>query len=192
MDERFGYFSTIGIKNVEELFRYLKKKGNIEKLSKDKGELFTEDYLKILLREVKSMLPLPNRLKDFADISEVTVQKLEQIGIKNTKKLYDRIVTPEKRKELEEETGISNSEIMKLTRLTDLSRIKYVGYTFAHMLLGVGIDTAEKAAEADPVELHEKINQINSEKGYYKGHIGLNDMKIFVEAARDIQLEVEY
>lgn len=150
------------------------------------------DYLTILLRELNNTLPKPNKIADFTGISKDTVAKLEKIGIKNTVKLYDRIITTESRKELAESIGVGDSEILELTKLTDLSRIKWVGVTFARMLYDLGVDTVEKATKSDPIDLHARINQMNKEKNIYKGHIGLNDIKIFVNAAKEVPLEIEY
>jgi hypothetical protein len=60
------------------------------------------------------------------------------------------------------------------------------------MLYELGIDTVEKASKADPEKLHASINLLNKERKIYKGQIGLNDMKIFVNAAKEIPLEIEY
>jgi hypothetical protein len=60
------------------------------------------------------------------------------------------------------------------------------------MLYELGIDTVEKASKVDPEKLHASINQLNKEKSIYKGQIGLNDMKIFVNAAKEIPIEIEY
>jgi hypothetical protein len=60
------------------------------------------------------------------------------------------------------------------------------------MLYAIGIDTVEKVAKADYVELYKNIIQINKAQHYYKGQIGLNDMKLFVNAAKDVPLEIEY
>ncbi len=190
LDERFGHFKSIGIKNVKQLIQILKKKDKLAELSK--VNCLSEDYLKILLRELNSTLPKPNKIAEFKGISKDTVEKLEKIGIKNTEKLYDKVRTKNDRQKLVGSTGIEDSVIMELTKLTDLSRIKWVGVGFARMLYDVGIDTAEKATKADPIKLHESINRLNKEKNIFKGQIGLNDMKIFVNAAKEIPLEIEY
>jgi len=67
-----------------------------------------------------------------------------------------------------------------------------VGANFAQMLYDLDYDTVEKASQADYTELHTKINQINKEQRIYKGQIGLNDIKIFVNAAKDVPLVIEY
>jgi hypothetical protein len=190
LDERFGYFKSIGIKNVKELIALLKKKDKFAELKK--VDCLSGDYLTILLRELNSTLPKPNKIKEFSGISNDTVVRLEKIGIKDTVKLFDRVLNAKSRKELAETTGVAGIEILELTKLTDLSRIKWVGVTFARMLYELGVDTVEKASKADPEKLHASINQLNKEKSIYKGQIGLNDMKIFVNAAKEIPLEIEY
>jgi len=190
LDERFDYFKSIGIKNVFELLHILKKKDKFTELANVK--CFSTEYLKILLRELNSIQPKPNRIKDFRGISQETIMALEKYGFTNTFKLFEKIKTPQNRNELVKITGICAEEILKITKLTDLSRIRWVGTTFAQMLYDIGIDTAEKAANSDYKYLHLKINQINKENNYYKGSIGLNDMKLFVNAAKEITLEVEY
>ncbi len=189
-EERFGYFKNIGIRNVYELIRILKKKDKFTELQK--VECLSGNYLTILLRELNSILPKPNKISEFTGISKDTVAKLEKTGIKNTATLYERIITSESRKELAKIAGITDAEILELTKLTDLSRIKWVGVNFARMLYDIGVDTVEKASGSDPVDLHMRINQINKEKKFYKGQIGLNDIRIFIDAAKEVPLEIEY
>ena len=189
-DERFGYFKKIGINNIKELIQILKKKDRFAELQK--VNCLSGDYLTLLLRELNSTLPKPVKIKDFPVISGETTANLENVGIKHTVKLFDRVVNPEKRKELATETGLSEDEIMKLSKLTDLSRIRWVGATFAGMLYNMGVDTVEKVSRADPVDLHTRINRLNKDRNIYKGQIGLNDIKIVVEIAKEIPLDIEY
>jgi len=190
LDERFGYFKSIGIANVNELIRLLKKKDKFATLSKI--ECLSGDYLTILLRELNSTLPKPNKISEFQGVAIETVMRLEKIGIKNTEKLYEKVISETDRQHLANATGINYMEIMELTKLADLSRIKWVGVTFARMLHDIGIDTVAKASKADPEKLHSSINQYNKENNFYKGQIGLNDIKIFVNAAKDLDLDIEY
>lgn len=173
-EERFGYFARLGMRNVRELLQLLRKKDNF-------GELLTKDcfyaaYLTILLRELNSMLPNPNRIKQFAGISAEVILKLEKLGIKDTYRLFISVKSPEGRKELAEQTGICDADILELTKLTDLSRIKWAGATFARMLHDAGFDAVDKVANAEYYDLHRRIIQINKERSYFKGQIGLNDI----------------
>lgn len=190
LDERFGYFQNIGIKNVKELILLLKKKDKFAELSK--ADCFSEDYLTILLRELNSTLPKPNKIADFIWISKDTMNKLGKIGIKNTEKLYDKVITKTDRQKLADSTGIDYADILELTKLTDLSRIKWVGATYAQILYNLGVDTLEKVSKSDPIDLHISINKLIKENSIFKGQIGLNDIKILVETATEIPMEIEY
>ncbi|HPM88766.1 MAG TPA: DUF4332 domain-containing protein [Bacteroidales bacterium] len=190
LDERFGYLKSKGIKNVKELIQLLKKKDKLAELSK--VDCLSGDYLTILLRELNSTLPKPNKLADFAGISKNTIDKLGKIGIINTEILYDKVIKKSDRQELADSTGIDYQDILELTKLADLSRIKWVGVTYAQMLYDSGADTVEKVSESDPIELHARINQMIKEKSIFKGTIGLNDVKILIASASELSSEIEY
>ena len=190
LDERFGYFESIGIKNVKELMQILKKKDKSTELSK--VDCLSGDYLTILLRELNSTLPKPNKLADFVGISKNTIDKLENIGIINTEKLYDKVLTKIDKQKLADSAGIDYTEILELTKLTDLSRIKWVGVTYAQMLYDLEVDTVEKVSKTDPIDLHARINQRIKEHNIFKGGIGINDVKILIETANELPLEIEY
>jgi len=190
LEERFAVFQQKGLQNLKELHDYLQNKKNHEKLAS--FECLSGDYLVILLRELNSMLPKPNKIKDFPGVSVRVSEALEKAGIKDTLKLFEKVKNTQARYAFADALGISQSEILELTKLTDLSRIKWTGVTFARMLYDLGIDTVEKAANANPEELHTRINQLNKEKAIFKGHIGLNDIRVFVEAASEVPLEIEY
>lgn len=190
LEERFGYFKEIGIRNIEELIRLLKKKDKLKELQE--VDFLSGEYLTILLRELNSTLPKPNKIADFTEISSETIGKLEKIGITNTERLYDKVIKRSDRQKLANITGIDERDILKLAKLTDLSRIKWVGVTYAQILYDIGVDTVEKVSESDPIDLHSRVNQIIKERNILKGTIGLNDIKILVEVANEIPMEIEY
>jgi hypothetical protein len=190
LEERFTFFESIGVKNVKELIQLLKKKEKLSELAK--AECLSEAYLTIMLRELNSTLPKPNKIAEFSIVSKETAEKLEHIGVKNTFQLFDLVLNKTDRKKLSDTTGINENDILELAKLTDLSRIKWVGVTFAVILYEMGIDTVEKVSKTDPVDLHQKLIQINSEKKIFKGQIGLNDIKILVEAAKEVPLEIAF
>jgi len=190
IDDIFNAIKKQKIENLEELQATLKNKTKLQGFSNISG--IEEGYLKILIREIKSYRQSPNKIEDFPGISENVILKLKNIGIKNTLQIYDKILTLQSRKQLSNQIEISENEILRLTKLTDLSRIRWVNHTFAYVLLKAGYDTAEKVADADCTELYEKVKKLNAEREIYKGHIGLHDMTLCVEAAKDVSLEIEY
>lgn len=190
LEERFKLFKNHGIDNVKQLQQVLRKKDKLHKLSQAKE--VNIDYLKVLLREINSLHPKPNKLSDFIGIAATDIAKLEMLGIKNTEKLYSRILNRVDRKSLSEEANIHEDIIIELTKLTDLSRIKWVGATYARILYEIGADTPYKISKSDPKELHHKINKLIKEKDVFKGAIGLNDVHILVEIAGELESEIEY
>jgi hypothetical protein len=58
--------------------------------------------------------------------------------------------------------------------------------------LEASYDTVKKVANADYKELYEKVKRLNEEREIFKGHIGLHDMKLCVEAAKGVSLEIKY
>lgn len=190
IDKNLNIIEKHNIKNLDELLITLKDKSKIQEFSRQSN--LPENYLTVLKRVVKGYRQKPNRIKDFTCVGEDIVLKLEKIGIKNTLKLYEEIPTNGKRKELSRKAGISDNEVMKLTKLTDLSRIRWVNHTFAYVLLESGYDTAEKVADADYRKQYEAIKQLNNERKIYNAHIGVNDMKMIIESAQSLDFEIEY
>lgn len=190
IEELFECLKRRDIHNVNQLLNTLKKKGTIEEFAKE--ECLSVEYLKVLLREVKSTLPKPNKFADFACLSKETVQKLEAVKITKTDKLYDSVITEADRITLAEQTGILQEDILQLTKLTDLSRIKWVGVTYAQILFDIGVDTVEKVSKQEAESLHERINTHIKENDIYKGSIGLNDVNILIEIAGEMPFEIEY
>jgi hypothetical protein len=187
---RFNFFKSANISNVSELQKLLKKKSSF--LSLAQNNLFTEEYLAILLREINSIHPKPNNFSHFIGLSAETIIGLKKVGIINTLHLFDKVLNPKERKDLCEQTGIKEEIILELTKLTDLSRIKWVGAMFARALYETGFDTSEKVGNANYEDLYKKISALNRKRNLYKGNIGLNDMKLCVDAAKDIPLDIEY
>lgn len=85
----------------------------------------------------------PVALDKFPGIKNDTIFKLKSLGIKNTAHLFKRVKTPKERNKLAMETGVYASEILELTKLTDLSRVKWTGPTFALMFVDSGIDAVD-------------------------------------------------
>lgn len=190
VDKNLNKIKKYDVKNLNELLIALKDKSKIQNFSKQSG--LSEKYLSVLKRVVNGFLPKPNRIKDFTFISKNIVAKLEDMDLKNTLKLYEEIRTRKKRNEFSKKIGIDKIEVMKLTKLTDLSRIRWVNHTFAYVLLEAGYDTVEKVANANYKELYEIVKKLNHKRKIYNANIGERDMKMVIEAAKRLDIEIEY
>ncbi len=193
LKENIDHLDTIkkqGINHLEELQQRLKKKDRLLEFANQSD--LSEQYLNVLRRMINGYIRKPNRIKDFPETSEDLILKLEKIGVKNTRHLFDKIRTSDNREVLSKQTGISDEETLRLTKLTDLSRIRWVNHTFAYVLYEAGYDTLEKMANANPNKLYKTVKQLNSERNFYPAHIGLNDMHMLVESANMVSPDIEY
>jgi hypothetical protein len=190
IDDKFKVLKSIDIKNMDELNRKLKNKKNIKELSNDTS--IKTDYLTILRRYVNSFHPPPRKIGDFPSLSHLTVDKLEKMGINTTPQLYDKLVTKELRNNLKTELGVADEEILILTKLADVSRLKYVSPIYATLIVYSDYDTVQKIRNADYNDLHNQLVKINKEKNLYKGRINLKDIKYLVNETDYVTLDVEY
>jgi len=190
IDKNLEILKKYDIKNLNQLLIELKDKQKIDEFSQKSG--LEEKYLEVLRRVVNGYKQKPNRLKDFSCISIDTITKLEKLGIKNTLHFYDRVLSLKKIKELSQEIKVDYEELIKLSKLSDLSRIRWVNHTFAYVLLESAYDTTKKVIDADYKKLYLAIKKLNEEKKIYKAHIGENDMKMLIESAQLLDCEIEY
>lgn len=188
--QRFACLSKYGLKNLNDVLVALKTPTKLKDLAQKTG--LPEEYLVILKREIGSSQPQPVNLRDFPGISPDVIQKLEALSINNTKQLFNLVKTEVDRQELGHKTGLSDKNILELTKLTDVSRIKWVGANFARLLVDSDYDTVEKVGQANYAEVYPELMKINEEKRYFKGKFGLNDMKLCVNAAKSVPAAIKY
>ena len=167
IDERFPCLEENGIENLQQLQKVLKTKSDVQSFAEDTG--LPLDYLTVLRREVNSYQPKPINLKDFPGVDPEIVKKLVKIGIKNTKQLFPNVLTPQERREFAEQNRIQYDEILELTKLTDVARLKWVGPKFARLLIESDYDTVEKVAKSHYKELYLNLVHTNKRRNIYQG-----------------------
>jgi predicted flap endonuclease-1-like 5' DNA nuclease len=91
-------------------------------------------------------------------------RKLQEIGITTTENLLKVGSTPQGRKTLAEQSGISEKLILRWVNQVDLYRINGVGEKYADLLEGAGVDTVPELAQRNPENLYQKILEVNLEK----------------------------
>jgi len=190
IDKRFKILEKNGVSNLQDLTSELKSPKKTKEFAEKSG--LPSDYLLILRREVNSYNPKPVNLDKFPGIREDAISKLNSIKIKNTYHLFERIKNKEDRKNLSSETGIDQEIILELTKLTDLSRIKWIGPIFARIFLESGTDNAEKVSEADPESLYKRLVEINQERGYTRGKFIQSDVELCIKVAEMVPKSIEF
>jgi hypothetical protein len=174
-------FEKQGIETLASLRIKLKTPKRLASVAEATG--IDTQYLILLRREIESYFPKPATLKVFDWLPEDEIAKLEQHEIGNTATLYEMAGSSKKRSALVKSTGVDNATLEMLARLADLMRVQWVSPAFARMLIEAGYDSADKVASADTDDLCEALSNINAEKRFFKGKIGLRDTRRLILAA---------
>lgn len=190
IDNKIDILKNLGYENLEQLLKDLKNKKKFQSLL-EKSKI-DENYLTNLKRVINSMIPKANKFEDFIFLDHNLVTKLQDAGLQNTKVFYEKFFEKTDIEEMESELEMSKENLIMLLNLSDISRIQWVNHTFAYVLYASGYDTLEKVKNADYQVLYKTIRAANSNKQLYKGNIGLNDMKILVECAQIVPIELKY
>jgi hypothetical protein len=174
--QNFAQIEAQGIENLQQLSDALKSKSKLADFSRASG--LPQDYLVLLKREVGSYTPKPFNLSKVPATDPEVVDKLEAIGIKNTKHLFDRGQTRLGRVELGEQAGLAEGEVLQMVRIADLARIWGVGPYFTRILYEAGYDSVKAVAQADLDEMYLEVNRVNKEQGITpimasKGEVGM-------------------
>jgi hypothetical protein len=170
-----------GISTLARLRKELKTSRRLEALSESTG--IEMQYLILLRREIESYFPKPPALRAFDWLPVQEIGKLEEMGIRNVASLYEAAGRAGSQVDLADEAGVDPAILEILVQLADLTRVQWVSPTAARMLLEAGYVNAADIAETDPVDLCEALEEINEGNRFFKGKIGLRDIKRLVRAA---------
>ena len=188
--EKFELLQKLGAQSMYDVALLLKTPKERAETAKKTG--ISEDYLTILKREIGSYLPKPVAFAKFPGLCDSLLAKLERAGIKNTKQLYAKGKTKRDRKTLCKRIGIDEEQMMELVKLTDLSRIKWIGPVFSRIFYASGFDTAEKIAAAEATSLFGRLVDINRKHNFVRANFTENDAGLVIEAARIVPKSIEY
>jgi predicted flap endonuclease-1-like 5' DNA nuclease len=170
-----------GITTLARLRNELKNVKRLETLAKATG--IDLQYLTLLRREIEGYFPKPIALKDFDWLPKGEIAQLEKNGIGDTAALYAVASSTGAGAELAKSTGVDAAVLESLAQLADLTRVQWVSPTAARMLVEAGYDSASKVAAANAEDLCEALARVNEGNRFFKGKIGLRDIKRLVRAA---------
>jgi len=119
-------------------------------------------------------------------IGEAYAEKLRAIGIKTCEKLLTRGATPQGRKEIADQSGIPERQILEWVNHVDLFRIKGVQQEYADLLEEAGVDSVPELAQRNAANLHEKLQAVNAAKNLVRQLPTLARVSDWIEQARKL------
>ncbi len=179
MAKKMGLLKKAGVNSLTDLRARMKSKKSLASLADDSG--VDPDYLVLLRRVVEGFFPKPQALKVFDWLEKNTVVKLEKVGVSNTLQLFETASSGADA--LVKNAGLKKKDLSELIALSDLSRVQWVSPTFARVLVVAGFTKAAAVAKAKPEVLYDAIMRANEDALFYKGKVGLRDIKRLVVAA---------
>lgn len=103
-------------------------------------------------------------LRMIEGIGDAYADKLEKIGIKSTDGLLEQGATAKGRKAISEQSGITETLILKWVNHCDLYRLDGAGEEYIDLLEASGVDTVPELAQRNPENLYQKLVETNEAK----------------------------
>jgi len=131
-------------------------------------------------------------LKAIEGIGTSYAKKLAKAGIGSTDTLLTKGATKKGRRELQEQTGISQKLILEWVNHADLFRIKGVGGQYADLLEEAGVDTVPELANRKADALTAEMLQVNDKKNLVNHPPSVKEVQKWIAAAKKMKRVVQY
>jgi predicted flap endonuclease-1-like 5' DNA nuclease len=118
--------------------------------------------------------------------------ELKKVDIVSIEGLLKAGATVNGRKELMENTRISEKLILEWVNLADLFRIKGIGEEYSDLLEEAGVDTVVELAKRVPAHLMEKMAEVNADKKLVRQLPTVKMVTGWIAQAKELKRIVEY
>lgn len=125
-------------------------------------------------------------------ISAVDANRLYNAGVGKASALLEQGATPEGRRELAAESGLSEEAVLAAVKRADLMRISGVGVVYASLLQAAGVETVPDLARRNPENLAEKMAEVNETAAIAQDLPSADMVADWVEQAKDLPRVITY
>lgn len=131
-------------------------------------------------------------IEDIEGIGPAYAEKLSKAEITKTGDLLEKCATPKGRKEVAEQTGISESVVLKWTNMADLMRISGVAEEYSELLEAAGVDTVKELKHRNADNLAAKMAEVNEQKNLTRKVPSVKQVEKWVEQAKELEPILSY
>lgn len=132
------------------------------------------------------------KLTAIESIGDVYAEKLQQAGITSVETFLALGANKSGRKEIADNTGISEKLILNWINRADLARIKGIGTQYADLLECSGVDTVPELAQRNPENLHMKMAEANTYKKHVRAIPAFSSVQSWIQQAKSLPRVIEY
>ncbi len=126
------------------------------------------------------------RVNKIEGIGPANARKLADYGIKSTGTLLKVAANRQGRKDVAQQTGIAERQILEWVNRADLMRIKGVGEEYSDLLEVAGVDTVRELGTRNPDNLHRSLVQVNETRRLVRRVPSLTEVQRWVKKARSL------
>ena len=131
-------------------------------------------------------------IEEIEGIGPAYAEKLAGASIATTNDLLERCGTAKGRRDVSEETGLSEVQLLKWANLADLMRISGVGPQYSELLEGAGVDTVKELRNRIHQNLAEKMKEVNEAKRLAKASPPAATVAKWVEQAKSLEPRISH
>jgi predicted flap endonuclease-1-like 5' DNA nuclease len=132
------------------------------------------------------------RIIDIEGIGPHYAARLKGIGVATTERLLKVAAHAQGRKDLAEQSGVSEKLILEWVNLADLMRIKGIGPEYSDLLEEIGVDTVRELRTRRPEALHQAATEINRKKRLVRRVPSLREVERWVAGAKRLKPLLTY
>jgi predicted flap endonuclease-1-like 5' DNA nuclease len=132
------------------------------------------------------------KLTEIEGIGESYAGKLNAAGIDSVEEMLEKGAAPQGRKEMAEQSGITEKLILRWVNMADLFRIKGIGEEYADLLEAAGVDTVPELGQRNPENLCKKLEEVNEAKKLVRSVPSQAKVSDWVQQAKQLPRVVNY
>ena len=131
-------------------------------------------------------------IADITVIEPDAAATLKKAGIRTTAKLLETAKNAKGRRQLAEETGLPEKNILRWANLSDKMRIKGVGEDYAHLLQAAGVDTVRELKYRNPERLAKAMADANAKRKLVRVLPSDGAVLRWIEHAKKLPQKISY
>ncbi len=137
-------------------------------------------------RDQQRRMEMGYKIEDIEGVGPAYGKKLSDAGYRGTAAFLKVCCSKKGRKQVCQETGISESHLLKWANLADLMRIKGIGTQFSELLEAAGVDTVKELRNRNAANLTAKMQEVNAEKKLTRATPALSLVEAWVAEAKQL------
>jgi predicted flap endonuclease-1-like 5' DNA nuclease len=131
-------------------------------------------------------------IADITVIEPDEAATLKKAGIRTTAKLLETAKNARGRRQLAEETGLPEKNILRWANLSDKMRIKGIGEDYAHLLQAAGVDTVKELKYRNPERLVKAMAEANAKRKLVRVLPSDGAVLRWIEHAKKLPQKISY